>query len=448
MGPGSGWARSSTGRGDAVPLLEALDRGPAPDGGLYLPVEWPLLDPPPASLGASAADTAAWAAPRILPGLLPEEEMVELIRDAFSFPIPLTRPFGPGGPALLELFHGPTLAFKDVGARVLARLWSRVPGGPGHRTVLVATSGDTGGAVAQACHGIPGVDVAVLFPSGRVSDVQRRQFSTLGGNVVALAVDGPFDRCQALAREALADPVLARRFALTSANSINLGRLLPQVLYYLHLARELGWGREEPPAALPAVVVPSGNLGNVTAALLARRAGAPLGTLVAATNANEVLPTFLADGTTREAPVVRTLSTAMDVGAPSNLARLVALSGGNPRELARELEAVGVSDDATRAAMRWAWASGVEVDPHTAVGLAAALDRDTSGAGAPVVVATAHPAKFPEVVADVLGRPPTPHPALNAALEREEDVVPLTGGLGQVAEVLERRFGARREETP
>lgn len=425
-----GRARSTRGWGP-VPLQEALDQAMAPDGGLYLPEPWPCLPAPPPELGPEMADTAGWAAPLLAPGVLPPVEMTALAREALDFPVPL-RPLGPGL-HLLELFHGPTLAFKDAGARFLARVWSRTGKGR-RRTVLVATSGDTGGAVARACHGLEGIRVAVLFPTGRVSEVQRRQFTTLGGNVTAVAVEGDFDRCQALVKSLLGDPAAVERHGLASANSINLGRLLPQVFFGLHLARLRGWGRS--PVGRGTVVVPSGNLGNLTAQLLARRAGAPLGSLVAACNRNDVLPRFLRDGDTRAVPVRPTLSSAMDVGAPSNLERLTALCPGSG-ELARELSAVTVSEDETRRTIRWAWGTlGIHLDPHTAVGVAAAR-RVGPGGGEVAVLATAHPAKFPEAVEEACGVRPSPHPALDRLMTLPEAWVPLRGGPGELRGILE-----------
>ncbi|MDT8341859.1 MAG: threonine synthase [Longimicrobiales bacterium] len=421
--------------GPAVSFLESVERGAPPGGGLYLLRDLPRLPAPPTTLGPSAADTAAWAAPLILPGVLPDAEMARLARAALDFPLPL-RPLA-DGLSLLELFHGPTLAFKDVGARFLARLWVHVhDGAGGDRTVLVATSGDTGGAVAHACHGLPGLRVVVLFPAGRVSSVQRRQFTTLGGNVVALAVDGPFDRCQALVRSALADPHLPDRFLLTTANSVNPGRLVPQIFYYLHLARVCGWGRGGGHAA--PVVVPSGNLGNLTAGVLARRVGAPLGPLVAACNANDVLPRFLADGRTRSRPTLATLSTAMDVGAPSNLERLEALLADDPA-LRDTLTAVSVSDADTRAALWWAHEEArVPVDPHTAVGIAAVRSGAVGEPTPATVLATAHPAKFPEVVAEACGGVGPSHPELERQRHRPERILELGGGgLAALARILE-----------
>ncbi|UCC25954.1 MAG: threonine synthase [Gemmatimonadales bacterium] len=423
-------ARSSRESGP-VGLVQSLEEGLAPDGGLYMPMEWPALPPPPPSLGETLSDTAAWAAPHLVEGMLQRSELEAVAREALNFPVPLTSL--DGRIQLLELFHGPTLAFKDVGARFLARVWSRLED-PTPRTVLVATSGDTGGAVARACHGLAGVRVVVLFPKGRVSDVQRRQFTTLGGNVVAVQVDGPFDRCQQLVKAALRDPTLRRRHRLTSANSINLGRLLPQVFYYLHLARLEGWGKGEP--ARRPVIVPSGNLGNITAGVLASRTGAPLGSLVAALNANDALLRYCREGVVRDAPVRRTLATAMDVAHPSNLERLEDLFGYDPSRLQAALNPTSVPDEEVEAAIRWAWTTcGTHLDPHTAVGVAVAR-REPWSAGRVTVLATAHPAKFPRVVERCTGVPVPAHPRLSAEARLPEVVLSLEGDLEALDAVL------------
>jgi threonine synthase len=353
-------------------------------------------------------------------------------REALDFPIPHT-PLGPEL-RLLELFHGPTLSFKDVGARFLARTLAALGGGP--RTILVATSGDTGGAVADAVAGVPGLRAVILFPRDRVSGFQRRQFTTLGDRVLAVEVPGVFDDCQALARHALGDPGARERFGLLSANSINPGRLLPQVFYYLHLARLRGWGGADP-GPPGAVVVPSGNLGNVTAGVLARRAGAPLGPLVAACNRNDALVRFQRDGRTRQVAVEPTDSSAMDVGAPSNLERLESLFEADVRELAREVPAFRAESAEAREAMRWAWdRHGVLLDPHTAVGVAVARRHLPPGgrAGA-TVLATAHPAKFPDAVWNATGQTPPVPPGQPEEGAREE-IVPLRGGLSELLGLL------------
>jgi threonine synthase len=355
-----------------------------------------------------------------------------LARESLNFPIP--RRSLDSGLGILELFHGPTLSFKDVGARFLARTLAAVDGGP--RTILTATSGDTGGAVADAVVGLEGLRAVILFPRGRVSDVQRRQFTTLGDRVLAVEVDGVFDDCQSLAREALSDPVARARYGLVSANSINPGRLLPQVFYYLHLARLLGWERAGT-ARPTAVVVPSGNLGNLTAGVLAVRAGAPLDPLVAACNRNDALVRFQADGRTRAVSVQPTASSAMDVGAPSNLERLESLFGGDLRKLRQGARAFRADPEEAQETMRWAWNRyGVLLDPHTAIGVAVARrDLPSRRGRETTVLATAHPAKFPEVVHRATGETP-PLPPGQPEEGTHEEILPLRGGLHELLGLL------------
>ena len=438
--------RQSPGDTATRSLREVVARGLPRDGGLYLPAAWPRLPAPPASPDPSPGDTASWAAPLLLgtaedhgsedgslDGGPRPPSWASIAREALDFPIPWTS-LGPEL-GLLELFHGPTLSFKDVGARFLARTLATVPGGPW--TILVATSGDTGGAVADAVAEQDHLRAVVLFPRGRVSDVQRRQFTTLGDRVRAVAVDGVFDDCQALARTALGDPAIRDRYGLVSANSINPARLVPQVFYYLHLARLQGWGREDP-APPGAVVVPSGNLGNLTAGVLAARAGAPLGPLLAACNRNDALVRFQADGRTRSVRVRRTAASAMDVGAPSNLERLEALFDRDPGALARGAPAFRVEPGETRDTMRWAWdRHGVLLDPHTAVGVAVARRHPRApGQAGPTVLATAHPAKFPEAVREATGQTPGLPPG-QPGEDRPEEIVPLRGGLEELMGLLD-----------
>lgn len=423
-------------RGGAPPVsfTEAVVRGLAPDGGLYVPRSLPA--PPDDGEGPSVT--------RLLePFLAPEidaDAVESLVRETLEFSIPLRHLEGPIH--LLELFHGPSGAFKDVGARFLARVLGRAAaseGGGGHRTVLVATSGDTGGAVAAAFHRVPGTRIVVLFPERGVTALQRRQFTTLGDNVTAVAVPGPFDRCQALVRGALADEALRRRHGLTSANSINLGRLLPQMLYYVHAARLLE-GMPEAGGAPPTFVVPSGNLGNVTAGIMAARVAIPGARFVGAVNRNRALVRWLSSGEVDGgAATVTTPSTAMDVGRPSNLERLIWLADGSPEGLRDELRARSVDDDATLATIdRTRRRRGTFVCPHTAVGIAAARALvDEGHAGPLVVLATAHAAKFGEVVRAATGASPELPPRLKRLLDRPERIRPLPEGATPVARLLD-----------
>ena len=391
--------RSTADPAHRATFREAVLRGTPPGGGLYVPEATPTL---PAdlieTLGERSVEEVAVALARAFVGDgVPELESA--VHATLGFPLPVVdvEP----GLSLLELFHGPTLAFKDVGARFLAQMLARFADAERGTVVLVATSGDTGGAVAAGLAGTPGVSVVVLYPAGRVSALQEKQFASLGGNVHALRVAGSFDDCQRLVKAMFTDEALREAVALTSANSISVARLVPQTFYYGALAV---WAAQRggPAPGLPAVVVPSGNVGNLTAGLLAKRAGLPLGRFVAATNANALLPDVLGGLPYAPRASRQTLSTAMDVGDPSNLARLVDLYGSHAA-LGRFVEAASVSDDETEAAMRGLFErTGYTADPHTAVGVAA-WERVRRDGEAGVVLATAHPAKFPDEVRRVLG---------------------------------------------
>lgn len=413
----------STRGGPTVDLGTALREGLAPDGGLYMPVELPPF--PAGFLRALALDpspqhTAAAVLVHLLGGDdIPVERLEALARDAVDFPLPLV-PLSDDPPIwMLELFHGPTLAFKDVGARVMARLLASVRGAPDGEgaslTVLAATSGDTGGAVASAFLGVPGTRVVVLYPAGQVSPRQEAQFTTLGRNTRALRVAGTFDDCQRLVKEAFSDAGLRERHHLTSANSINIGRLLPQVIYHVHARVTLPGPGGTPDlagpqgAAGPVVVsVPSGNFGNLAAGLLAKRMGLPVDHFLAATNVNDVVPEYLQTGVFTPRPSRRTLSSAMDVGTPSNLERIQALYGDDVAAIREDVTGSAWSDDETRGAiLRLDRRRGSLLDPHGAVGLLAlegwmADRRDRAWRG--IVLGTAHPAKFAEGVEPVVGR--------------------------------------------
>lgn len=365
---------------------EAITRNLAPDGGLYVPVSFPRLD-------ADRLLSLPWEerCVEILDRLLGEDP-----KDAFDFPVPVV----PVGDSFsLELFHGPSLAFKDFGARFLARML-----GTG-LTILTATSGDTGAAVARAFWKLPGIRVVVLYPKGRVTPLQERQFASLGENVLALAVDGAFDDCQALAKACFADPELSRELGLTSANSINVARLLAQILYYFEGVARIG----KPPV----ISVPSGNFGNLCAGLWAWKMGLPVRAFVAATNANRTVPDFLETGEYRPRPSVATLSNAMDVGAPSNWERIADLLQGN----FQILRWGSLDDDGTRDAILALDALGYLADPHGAVAWKI-LQENLRPGEIGLFLATAHPAKFKESLEPVLGREIPLPDALAELLER------------------------------
>lgn len=389
---------STQGRVPPVSLQQALVDGLAPDGGLYVPDTVPPLP----SNWRDASSFAALAQEVLAPWLENEISGYEAaLRDALDFPVPLVALENAAwdGVHVLELFHGPTLSFKDFGARTMARLVARLRSDTTDPlTILVATSGDTGSAVADGFAGLPGIRVVLLFPAGQVSEVQQRQLVAPRAGVTALRVEGTFDDCQRLVKAAFSDPEL-KALTLSSANSINIGRLLPQMLFYVEAVRQGGFGEV-------VFSTPSGNLGNLTGGVLASLAGLPVRRFIAAHNANRFFPDTLAGCEVEMGASVRTLSNAMDVGAPSNFERLGALLGDR---LSAMIWGTSVSDDETLAAMRRVYeATGYVACPHTAVGLEGALRyRAATGDRTPVVVmATAHPAKFPEVVEQALGVAP------------------------------------------
>jgi threonine synthase len=421
----------STRGDDVVSFAEALRGGLAPDGGLYVPV-W--IEPlgrgrPPADQGFTAS--AAWTASAMLGDAFPPGRVADVVADALDFPVPLVEV--EPGVHVLELFHGPSLAFKDVGARFMARAMASLAREDERpATVLVATSGDTGGAVAAAFHGVAPYRVVVLFPRGGVSERQRRQMTTLGGNVTAVAVDGTFDDCQRLAKEAFGDPRLRADCGLTSANSINVGRLIPQAFYYVYAAALLGWDRRP-----PTFVVPSGNLGNLCAGLLAHRTGMPAAGFVAALNRNRVFADYLEGGIVRTRVSMPTLSNAMDVGDPSNLERIRWLYRDDVAALGRDVRAVSTDDADTRTCIAEVYErTGYVLDPHTAVAWSAARRTPGGGGGPVVVLATAHPAKFPEVVEEATGVEPELPDALARRVAGVEQVVPLPAAGGALRELL------------
>ncbi|QGZ96089.1 threonine synthase [Terricaulis silvestris] len=400
-------------RGGAAPVSfsAALMQGIAPDGGLYVPAQWPRFD------ARAAPDALPVFAAALLETFVADDPLADqlaaITADAFSFPAPLNSI--DGHPAqVLELFHGPTAAFKDFGARFLAACQARVPRAEGERPlhILVATSGDTGGAVASAFHGRPGVQVSVLYPKGMVSPAQERQLTCWGGNVHAFAVHGAFDDCQRLVKEAFVDSALSAKFALSSANSINVARLLPQMTYFAATSLAI-WNEHGAPASF---VIPSGNLGHATACLWARKLGLPIDQIVLAHNANRTMPDYLTSGEWRPRATIPTLASAMDVGDPSNGERLRHLYP-NLAELRCAVTAYVVDDEAIRARIRTGWEQHAQIwCPHTAAAAEAFARHTQDGAVARrwVIVATAHPAKFPEIVEPIIGQTIPVPPALAA----------------------------------
>jgi threonine synthase len=421
----------STRGGGPVSLADALFSGLAPDGGLYVPTELRPFPPFPGAIDG-LADVGRWVAPSLLAEIAPDV-IDRVVTGAFDFPVPLVEV--EPDVHVLELFHGPTHAFKDIGARFMARLMAELDPGGGTRTVLVATSGDTGSAVAHAFHGLEGYRVIVLFPYGMVSARQRRQMTTLGGNVKALAVAGTFDDCQRMAKEAFNDRALRAKHRLTSANSINVGRLLPQSFYYILAAARLGWARRP-----PRFVVPSGNLGNLSGGLLAHRCGMPNRGFVAALNANRGFADFLEAGAFEARLSVQTYSSAMDVGDPSNLERIRWLYPDDLDQLRHDVTGVSVSDPDTKECIRSVFErTGYVLDPHTAVGYMVHEETPAPTDTPSVVLATAHPAKFPDVVEQAIGRAVPLPPGIAAVMDAEEHMEEIPAELAALAQAMDAR---------
>jgi threonine synthase len=387
----------------AVSLDEALVRGIAADGGLFVPNTLPNFETTDFEGADSLLDVS-----RILMTPFFEDsrlagELRDILDETFRFPIPLTRlPVESGNAYLLELIHGPTAAFKDVGAGFLAACLCRLEEGTDRPlTILVATSGDTGGAVAAAFDKRPGVRVVVLFPAGRVTARQEHQLTCWSDNVLSLAVQGSFDDCQALAKEAMADRALGDEYRFSSANSINIGRLLPQCTYYAWSSREI---RRET-GRNPAYIVPTGNLGNAFACLMTREMGLPIGDVVLATNANRIIADYLAGAEWLPRASIPTLASAMDVGNPSNMERLRVLIG-DAEVLRERLRAVTVSDEDIERQIRHDHETyGISLCPHTATASFAyhALTRKQREDNDWVLVGTAHAAKFEQIVEPLVG---------------------------------------------
>ena len=406
--------------GTFVDFKEATIRGQAPDKGLYFPQTIPTLS---ASflqnIDQLTREELAFQVIRPYTGdTLPESELRRIVRETIDFDFPLV-PIQPAAGTLatniysLELFHGPTLAFKDVGARFMSRcLGYFVKDNKRPITVLVATSGDTGGAVASGFYGVEGVRVVILYPSGKVSSVQELQLTTLGQNITALEVSGSFDDCQQMVKQAFADPTLQQQLFLTSANSINVARWLPQQFYYFFAWQQ--WGDKKNP---PVICVPSGNFGNICAGLLAHQSGLPASHFIAACNANDIICTFLQTGEYKTKPATPTLSNAMDVANPSNFVRILEIFQKQVPALKQTLSAVSISDNETIEAIRHLYTDHHYLaDPHGAVGWLA-LKRyleqhpDLSG----LFLETAHPVKFYDTVEPIIGQK-IPLPASVAAL--------------------------------
>ena len=393
---------STNGKAPEASLRKAVIKGLAEDRGLYMPARIQAL---PASFlqtmgERSFVENATVVADAFFGEDVPAADLQRIVAETLSFDCPL-REVEPGIYAL-ELFHGPTLAFKDVGARFMARLLRHFTAGEGNLNVLVATSGDTGSAVANGFLGVEGIQVYVLYPKGKVSPIQECQFTTLGRNITALEIDGVFDDCQALVKSAFMDEGLNQAMRLTSANSINVARFLPQSFYYFWACAQL---QRMGKAQNVVCCVPSGNFGNICSALFGKRMGLPVQRFIAANNANSVFYEFLQSGVYRPRPSVQTIANAMDVGDPSNFARIWDLYGHDPEAIRADISGATYSDAQIAQTIRDCYArTGYLLDPHGACGYRALKESRQPGEVG-FFCETAHPAKFKDTVEGIIGAP-------------------------------------------
>ncbi len=438
-----------------VSLSEAVIKGLAPDKGLYMPER---INPLPQSFfdhiqDMSLQEVAYAVADAFFGEDIPADDLKHIVYDTLQFDIPLVkvneRIYS------LELYHGPTCAFKDVGARFMARLLSyfvkQHPSTKGNVHVLVATSGDTGSAVANGFLGVPGIDVTVLYPKGKVSEIQEKQFTTLGQNITALEVDGVFDDCQRLVKEAFMDQDLNDKFFLTSANSINVARFLPQAFYYFYAYAQLK--KQNPEAAKNMVVcVPSGNFGNICAGLFGAKMGLPVKRFIASNNANDIFFQYLQSGHYNPRPTQATLANAMDVGDPSNFARIVNLYGGgqtqdrkiSPEEaheaICKEISGATFDDAQIRHAMQDALRKDAYVcDPHGACGYQALTEGLKKGECG-VFLETAHPAKFKDSVEPIIGQDVAIPATLQKFMDGTKQSLPMTKDFADFKAFLQKNL--------
>ncbi|OPZ30030.1 MAG: Threonine synthase [Bacteroidetes bacterium ADurb.BinA174] len=406
-------------------LQQAVVKGLAPDKGLYMPetiAELPndFFD----EIGnLNLINIAKTVAHAFFGEDIPKERLDEIVADTLNFEIPLVKI--EEGIYVLELFHGPTFAFKDVGARFMARMLSYFvkEQKQDNVKVLVATSGDTGSAVANGFLGVESIEVFVLYPSGKVSDIQEAQFTTLGKNIIALEIDGTFDDCQALVKSAFMDEELNLQMNLTSANSINVARFLPQSFYYFHAYAQLA---KQKKADNVIISVPSGNLGNLTAGLFAKRMGLPVKRFIAANNRNDVFWEYLQSGKYVPRPSVQTIANAMDVGAPSNFDRILDLYAHSHKAITNDISGYRYTDEQIKSAIKQVFeTSGYLLDPHgTCAYLALKENKKADETG--VFLATAHPAKFKETVESCIGESVEIPEGLKAFMKGKKQTHPLS----------------------
>lgn len=425
---------STNKRSAPVDFKEATIKGLAPDKGLYFPETIPQLDQ--AFINEIEKYTNAEIAYRVISpyigNSIPAEKLMQIAQESIDFDIPLVKITG--NIFSLELFHGPTLAFKDVGARFMSRCLGYFAKEKNEKViVLVATSGDTGGAVANGFYDVEGVDVVILYPSGKVSSVQEKQLTTLGKNIHALEVEGNFDDCQRMVKDVFADEALNKQLFLTSANSINVARWLPQQFYYFFAWKQ--WKDKNDP---PVISVPSGNFGNICAGLLAHQSGLPVKHFIAACNANDVVPEYFKTGNYTAKKAVATISNAMDVGDPSNFVRILEMFKNDPGELKNLVSSYTVNDDETKSVIKQVFEQEKYLlDPHGAVAWIAlkkyqVMNNDPKG----IFIETAHPVKFYEVVEPVIQQQvPIPEP-VKLQLNKEKKTTKIAVDSNLVKEFL------------
>jgi len=455
----SGYLYSTNFRSPDVDLKGALLQGQAPDKGLYMPREIPQipLDEIVGFREKTYPEIAFAVLKRYTPGLIPDDELMRLCTECYNYDVPLERVHDRN--FLMRLDQGPTASFKDFAARMMARMMRYfLAQEGGELVILTATSGDTGSAVAHAFHNVDRISMVVLFPIKEVSDRQRKQMTTLGGNVTVIGVDGQFDDCQALVKRAFTDPEL-KRIRFSSANSINIGRLLPQAVYYLY-----AWAKLQENNEAAVISVPSGNFGDICGGLIARGMGLPVARFVIATNANDEFPKFVATGKYEKIVPSRVcISNAMNVGHPSNLPRLVALYGGVMDEqgrvtkepdyaaLRRDVYSVSIDDEGTRQAIKDAWRKyKTMLEPHGAVGWAGLVryleslnPRPLDSSPLAISIETAHPAKFPEEIQRLLGVDPPLPPSLEGLDAKPEHYEKGPNDYEWFKECLARQFPAK-----
>lgn len=406
-------------------LEEAVVKGLAADKGLFMPRE---IKPLPSSFydeieNLSFQEMAYRVADAFFGEDVPADTLKQIVYDTLSFDVPAVKV--KENIYSLELFHGPTLAFKDVGGRFMARLLSYFIRKEGKQqvNVLVATSGDTGSAVANGFLGVKGIHVYVLYPKGKVSEIQEKQFTTLGQNITAIEVDGTFDDCQALVKNAFMDKELNAHMQLTSANSINVARFLPQAFYYFYAYAQL---KKLGKADNLVVCVPSGNFGNITAGLFGKRMGLPVRRFIAANNRNDIFYQYLQTGEYRPRPSVATIANAMDVGDPSNFARILALYDNSHAAISAEISGATYTDAQIRETVKKTYVeTGYLLDPHGACGYRA-LEEGLKPGETGVFLETAHPAKFLQTVEEVIGNKVAIPEKLQAFMKGTKQSVPMT----------------------